>query len=152
MLSGVTLGVGALTRPSASEKADEKPNAGLCEGEVASESSLGPPAFAEHISLGPEGSWGLAALVVEHMVAGKDPIRPPKLKPLGFGTSGGNGHSLPVAVFGTPGSGLVAPRGLLSALTGTLLPWAPVRLVKRLRRRRKLPCWNMSWQSGSRVQ
>lgn len=144
--------MGALPRLSASEKADEKLNAGHGEDEVASESSLGPPDFAEHISLGPVGSWGLASLVGWHMLAGKDPIRPPKLKPLGFGTSGGNGHSLPVVVLGAPGSGLVALRGLWSALTGPLVPWAPVRLVKRLRRRRKLPCWNMSWQSGSRVQ
>lgn len=100
MLSGATLGVGALPRLSASEKADEKPNAGHGEGEVTSESSLGPPDFAEHMSLGPVGSWGLVSLVVGHMLSGNDPIRPPK--PLGFGTSGGNGHSLPVVVLGAP--------------------------------------------------
>lgn len=99
MLSGATLGVGVLARRSASEKADEKPNAGHGEGEVASESSLGPPDFAKHKSLGPVGSWGLVPLVVGHM-AGKDPIRPPK--PLGFGASGRNGHCLPVVVLGAP--------------------------------------------------
>lgn len=144
--------MGPLPRLSASEKAAEKPNAGHGEGEVASESSLGPADLGEHISLGPIGSWGLASLVAGRMLAGKDPIRPPKLEPLGFGTSGGNGHSLPAAVLGAPGSGLLALRGLWSALPGPFIPWAPVRLVKRLRRRRKLPCWNMSWHSGSRVQ
>lgn len=149
MPSGATPDVEALLRLSASEKAAEKPNAGHGEGEV---SSLGPADLGEHISLGPVGNWGLASLVAGHTLAGKDPIRPPKLRPLGFGTSGGNGHNLPVVVLGVPGSGLVVLRGLGSALIGPLVPWAPVRLVKRLRRRRKLPCWNMSWQSGSRVQ
>jgi hypothetical protein len=144
--------VGILLKPSASEKPAGKPKAGHGEDVVDPGGSPGPAALGAHISLGSVGSRGLASVVAGHMLVGKAPTRPPKLRPLGSGSSGENGHCLPVVVLETSGSWLVALRGPRPALAEPLVPWAPARRVKRRRRRRKLPCWNMSWQSGSRVQ
>lgn len=146
------MGAGVLLNPSASEKLAGKPNAGHGEDEVAMGSSPGPAGLGMGISLGSAGGRGLASGVAEHMLDGKAPPGPPKLRPLGSGSSGGNVHCLPVVASGAPGSWLVALRGPRRALAGPLAPSVPARRVKRRRRRRKLPCSNMSWQSGSSVQ